>query len=100
MNDSSYPRDLVRYGRHAPPADWPGGARIALQCVLSYEEGAANCVLHGDSGSETFLSEIVGAASYLGARHMSMESLYEYGSRAGLWRLLRLFRDRNLPLTV
>jgi allantoinase len=100
MTEASYPRDLVGYGANPPRADWPGGARIALQFVLNYEEGAENCVLHGDAGSETFLSEIVGATSYRGARHMSMESLYEYGSRAGVWRLLRLFRDRKLPLTV
>jgi putative urate catabolism protein len=100
MTESSYPRDLVGYGAHPPHAGWPGGARIALQFVLNYEEGAENSVLHGDAGSETFLSEIVGAASFKGARHMSMESLYEYGSRAGVWRLLGLFRDRKLPLTV
>lgn len=95
----SYPRDLAGYGRHPPHARWPGGARIALQFVLNYEEGAENCVLHGDPASETFLSEIVGASAFP-ARHMSMESLYEYGSRAGLWRLLRLFEERRLPLTV
>ena len=100
MTGSSYPRDLVGYGAHPPAAGWPGNARIALQFVLNYEEGAENCVLHGDAGSETFLSEIIGAASYKGARHMNMESLYEYGSRAGVWRLLRLFRERKLPLTV
>lgn len=97
--DSSYPRDLAGYGRNPPHARWPGGARIALQFVLNYEEGAENCVLHGDAASETFLSEIVGAAAFP-MRHMSMESLYEYGSRAGLWRLLRLFEERGLPLTV
>ena len=97
--DSSYPRDLAGYGRNPPHARWPGGARIALQFVLNYEEGAENCVLHGDAASETFLSEIVGAAAFP-MRHMSMESLYEYGSRAGLWRLLRLFDERRLPLTV
>jgi allantoinase len=96
---TSYPRDLVGYGRNPPHAHWPGGARIALQFVLNYEEGAENCVLHGDPASETFLSEIVGAAAFP-MRHMSMESLYEYGSRAGLWRLLRLFEERALPLTV
>lgn len=95
----SYPRDLIGHGRMPPHARWPGGARIALQFVLNYEEGAENCVLHGDPASETFLSEIVGASAFP-ARHMSMESLYEYGSRAGLWRLLRLFEDRRLPLTV
>ncbi len=100
MAEASYPRDLVGYGARPPHARWPGEARIALQFVLNYEEGAENCVLHGDAGSETFLSEIVGAPSLRGARHMSMESLYEYGSRAGVWRLLRLFRERKLPLTV
>jgi len=99
MTDPIYPRDLAGYGRTPPHARWPGGARIALQFVLNYEEGAENNVLDGDAGSETFLSEIIGAQSFA-ARHMSMESLYEYGSRAGLWRLLRLFEDRKLPLTV
>ncbi|QNA88082.1 allantoinase PuuE [Massilia sp. Dwa41.01b] len=94
-----YPRDLVGYGRNPPHARWPGGARIALQFVLNYEEGAENSVLHGDPASETFLSEIIGAQAFP-MRHMSMESLYEYGSRAGLWRLLRLFEERELPLTV
>jgi len=95
----SYPRDLIGYGRTPPHARWPGAARIALQFVLNYEEGAENCVLHGDAASETFLSEIVGASAFP-TRHMSMESLYEYGARAGLWRLLRLFEERRLPLTV
>jgi putative urate catabolism protein len=97
--DSVYPRDLIGYGRHPPFADWPGGARIALQFVLNLEEGGENCVLHGDPGSEQFLSEIIGAASYP-ARHMGMESIYEYGSRVGAWRILREFERRNLPLTV
>ena len=100
MDPSTYPRDMVGYGASPPHADWPGGARIAVQFVLNYEEGGENSVLHGDAASETFLSEIVGAQPYAGARHMSMESLYEYGSRAGVWRLLRLFRERRLPLTV
>ncbi|SEK96235.1 putative urate catabolism protein [Pseudoxanthomonas sp. GM95] len=101
MSDAStpYPRDLIGHGRHPPHADWPGGARIAVQFVLNYEEGGENNVLHGDAGSEQFLSEIVGAASYP-ARHMSMESIYEYGSRAGVWRILREFEQRKLPLTV
>ncbi len=98
--DPGYPRDLIGYGRNPPHARWPGGARVALQFVLNYEEGAENSVLHGDPASETFLSEIIGAQPFVGARHMSMESLYEYGSRAGLWRLLRLFEQRQLPLTV
>ena len=92
-------RNMVGYSANPAHADWPGGARIALQFVLNYEEGAENCVLDGDAGSETFLSEIIGAQSFP-MRHMSMESLYEYGSRAGLWRLLRLFEDRKMPLTV
>lgn len=96
---SAYPRDLVGYGPRPPHARWPGGARIALQFVLNYEEGAENCVLDGDAASETFLSEIVGAQAFP-MRHMSMESLYEYGSRAGLWRVLRLFERRRLPFTV
>ncbi len=95
----SYPRDLVGYGRSPPHAAWPGGARIALQFVLNYEEGAENCVLDGDAGSEVFLSEIIGAQSFA-MRHLSMESLYEYGSRAGLWRVLRAFERRRLPLTI
>ena len=96
---TDYPRDLVGHGRVPPPAQWPGGARIAVQFVLNYEEGSENCVLDGDTGSERFLSEIVGAESFP-ARHMSMESIYEYGSRAGVWRILREFDRRKLPLTV
>lgn len=95
----NYPRDLAGYGRNPPHPQWPGQARIALQFVLNYEEGGENNVLHGDPASETFLSEIIGAAAFP-MRHMSMESLYEYGSRAGLWRLLRMFEQRKLPLTV
>lgn len=97
---SDYPRDMIGYGAKPPQAHWPGRARLALQIVLNYEEGGENCVLHGDRASETFLSEIVGAAPFVGARHMSMESLYEYGSRAGFWRLMRLFRRRRIPITV
>jgi len=96
---NSYPRDMIGYGRNPPQPGWPGDARIAVQFVLNYEEGGENNVLHGDPGSEQFLSEIIGAASYP-ARHMSMESIYEYGSRAGVWRLLREFETRGLPLTV
>jgi len=96
---ASYPRDLVGYGRHPPAAQWPGNARIALQFVLNYEEGGENAVLHGDAGSEQFLSEMFNPASYP-ARHMSMEGIYEYGSRAGVWRILREFERRSLPLTV
>ncbi|AON56614.1 allantoinase PuuE [Herbaspirillum seropedicae] len=95
----TYPRDLAGYGRNPPHARWPGQARVALQFVLNYEEGGENCVLHGDPASEQFLSEIVGAAAYP-ARHMSMESIYEYGSRVGVWRILREFEKRGLPLTV
>jgi putative urate catabolism protein len=94
-----YPRDLIGYGRNPPHAQWPNAARIAVQFVLNYEEGSENCVLHGDPASETFLSEIIGAQAFE-MRHMSMESIYEYGSRAGLWRLLRMFEDRKLPLTI
>jgi putative urate catabolism protein len=94
-----YPRDLVGYGRNPPHADWPDRARIAVQFVLNYEEGGENCVLHGDAGSEQFLSEMFNPASY-SDRHLSMESIYEYGSRAGVWRLLREFERRQWPLTV
>ncbi|MCQ8240834.1 allantoinase PuuE [Rhizosaccharibacter radicis] len=101
MHDpASYPRDLRGYGPRPPDPRWPGGARIAVQFVLNYEEGAENCVLHGDAASEAFLSEITGAQPIPGARHINMESLYEYGSRVGVWRLLRLFADRRLPLTA
>ncbi|MEG8132504.1 allantoinase PuuE [Xanthomonas hortorum] len=96
----STPRDLVGYGATPPAAQWPGGARIAVQFVINYEEGAENCVLNGDAGSEAFLSEMVGTQSQPGARAMAMESLYEYGSRAGFWRLHRLFTARNVPVTV
>jgi putative urate catabolism protein len=100
MSNADYPRDLRGYGQTPPAADWPGGARTAVQFVVNYEEGAENCVLHGDKASEAFLSEIVGAVSYPDQRHMNMESLYEYGSRAGFWRLHRLFSERGLPVTV
>lgn len=100
MFDDIYPRDLRGYGAHPPAANWPGDARIAVQFVINYEEGAENCVLHGDSASEAFLSEIIGAVPIDNQRHMSMESLYEYGSRAGFWRLHRLFSERGLPVTV
>jgi len=94
-----YPRDLIGYGRYPPHPRWPGGARIALQFVLNFEEGAENSVLDGDPASEVFLSEIIGAQPFP-MRHMSMESLYEYGSRAGLWRVLRVFERHQLPLTI
>jgi putative urate catabolism protein len=96
---NSYPRDMIGYGRNPPQADWPGDARVAVQFVINYEEGAESSMLHGDRGSEAFLSEIIGAQSFA-ARHMSMESLYEYGSRAGFWRLHRLFTERAIPVTV
>ena len=105
MNDDrvpplpAYPRDLVGYGRNPPHAAWPGKARIALQFVLNYEEGGENAVLHGDAGSEQFLSEMFNPPS-VADRHLSMESIYEYGSRAGVWRILREFEKRELPLTV
>jgi len=100
MTDTrAYPRDMIGYGNQPPHADWPGNARIAVQFVLNYEEGGENNILHGDSGSEQFLSEIIGAPSYE-ARHMSMESIYEYGSRAGVWRILNEFEKRGLPLTI
>jgi len=95
----AYPRDLRGYGSRPPHARWPGGARIAVQFVLNHEEGGENCVLDGDPASETFLSEIIGATAFP-MRHMSMESMFEYGSRAGLWRVLRAFESRRLPLTV
>jgi putative urate catabolism protein len=98
--NASYPRDLVGYGRTPPHANWPNKARIAVQFVINYEEGGENCLLHGDAASEAFLSEIVGAQAWPGQRHMNMESIYEYGSRAGFWRLHRLFTTRNMPVTV
>ncbi len=94
-----YPRDLIGYGRNPPQARWPGKARIAVQFVLNYEEGGENSVLHGDAGSEQFLSELFAPASYPD-RHLSMESIYEYGSRVGVWRFLREFERRDLPMTI
>lgn len=95
-----YPRDMVGYGRNLPDPKWPAQARLALQFVINYEEGGENCVLHGDVASEAFLSEIIGAEPLAGARHMNIESMYEYGSRAGFWRVHRLFTDRGIPVTV
>lgn len=95
-----YPRDLIGYGRTPPHPHWPHDARIAVQFVVNYEEGGENCVLHGDDASETFLSEIIGAKPVRGLRHMNMESMYEYGSRAGFWRLYRLLTTRQIPVTV
>jgi putative urate catabolism protein len=96
----SYPRDLVGYADRPPKVKWPGGARVALNMVLNYEEGGENAILHGDKASEAFLSEIVGAQPFAGARHMSMESIYEYGSRVGVWRLLALFKRYKTPATI
>ena len=100
MTDKNYPRDLCGYGQQPPAANWPGDARIAVQFVINYEEGAENCVLHGDEHSEAFLSEIVNAHPLANQRHMNMESIYEYGARAGFWRLHRMFTERELPVTV
>lgn len=100
VSGQPYPRDLVGYGRTPPHPRWPGEARIAVQFVVNYEEGGESSVLHGDAASEAFLSEIIGAQPWPGQRHMNMESLYEYGARAGIWRLLRLFTARAMPVTV
>jgi putative urate catabolism protein len=97
---SKYPRDLVGYGRHPPDPRWPGGARVAVQFVVNYEEGGERNILHGDATSEAFLSDVLGAQPWPGQRHMNVESMYEYGSRAGFWRLWRLFAARNMPVTV
>ncbi|NLI27299.1 MAG: allantoinase PuuE [Acetobacter sp.] len=96
----TYPRDMVGYGSSPPDPRWPGKARVAVQFVINYEEGGENSILHGDAGSEAFLSDMVGARSIPGGRAIAMESLYEYGSRAGFWRLHRLFTERELPVTV
>ena len=98
--NSNYPRDMIGYGRHCPDPRWPGDAKVALQFVINYEEGGENNILHGDPASEAFLSEIVGAQPYPGVRHANMESIYEYGSRVGFWRLHRLFTCRQIPVTV
>lgn len=95
-----YPRDMVGYGRTPIDPQWPGGARVALQFVVNYEEGGENAILHGDPASEAFLSEMVGAAPWPGQRNLNMESVYEFGSRAGFWRIHREFTRRKLPLTV
>ncbi|HSM41624.1 MAG TPA: allantoinase PuuE [Afifellaceae bacterium] len=101
MSDGSdYPRDMRGYGRQTPDPKWPGGAKIAVQFVINSEEGGENNILHGDAASEAFLSEIVGAAAWPGQRHMNMESIYEFGSRAGFWRLWRAFTARTIPVTV
>ena len=96
----NYPRDMLGYGQYPPNPEWPEKARVAVQFVINYEEGGENCILHGDPASETFLSEIIGAVPFQDARHMSMESIYEYGSRAGFWRLHRLFTRFKLPVTI
>ncbi len=100
MADSPYPRDLIGYGRNPPDPKWPGGARLAVQFVLNYEEGGENNILHGDAASEALLTELIGAQPWPGERHMNIESIYEYGSRAGFWRIWRLFVRNNIPLTV
>lgn len=97
---TDYPRDMIGYGENIPKANWPDGARIAVNFVVNYEEGGENNILHGDDASEAFLSEIVGASAWPGQRHMNMESIYEYGSRAGFWRLYRLFEKHNMTATV
>lgn len=98
--DAGYPRDLIGYGADPPVVRWPGSARIAVQFVINYEEGGENCILHGDVASEAFLSDVLGAQPWPGQRHLNVESMYEYGSRAGFWRLWRLFTARRLPVTV
>lgn len=100
MTTEPYPRDMIGYGRTTPDPRWPDGARIAVQFVVNYEEGGENAIIHGDAASEAFLSEIVGAQAWPGQRHMNMESIYEYGSRAGFWRLWRMFNERHMPVTV
>ena len=101
MTDAApYPRDMIGYGRNPPDPKWPGGARVAVQFVVNYEEGGENCILHGDAASEAFLSDVLGAQSWPGQRHMNVESMYEYGSRAGFWRLWRMFGARGMPVTV
>jgi putative urate catabolism protein len=96
----NYPRDMIGYGRNPPDPRWPGGARVAVQFVINYEEGGENSILHGDKASEAFLSDVLGAQPWPGKRHMNMESMFEYGSRAGFWRLRRIFTERQLPVTV
>ena len=95
-----YPRDMHGYGGKPPKTTWPGDAYIAVQFVINYEEGGENCILHGDSASEAFLSEIVGAQSWPDQRHWNMETIYEYGARAGFWRLHNLFTTADVPVTV
>jgi putative urate catabolism protein len=96
----NYPRDMIGYGSHPPHPQWQNNSRIAIQFVINYEEGGENCVLHGDRASEVFLSDIIGAEPFVGLRHMNIESMYEYGSRSGFWRLYRMFAERQIPVTV
>src|SRR6266436_1113022 len=100
MAEARYPRDLHGYGRNPPDPGWPGGARIAVQFVVNFEEGGENNILHGDGASEAFLSDVLGAKPWPGQRHANIESMFEYGSRAGFWRLWRIFTERKLPTTV
>ena len=100
MSSLRYPRDLVGYGRTPPNPKWPGGARLALQIVMNYEEGGERAVIHGDEESEAFLGEVVGMAPLRGVRNLQIESIYEYGSRAGFWRLMRIFAERGIPISV
>src|SRR5579885_3362606 len=100
MTDDVYPRDMIGYGRTPPYADWPNGARIALQFVINYEEGGENNILHGDAASEAFLVDVLGAAPWPNQRHANVESMYEYGARAGFWRLHRLFTQYDIPVTI
>src|SRR5438445_12678911 len=100
MTDSQYPRDLRGYGRNPPDPKWPGGARVAVQFVVNFEEGGENNILHGDRASEAFLSDVLGAQPWPGQRHPNVESMFEYGSRAGFWRLWRLFSAPKLPARV
>ena len=95
-----YGRDMRGYGSDTPDAAWPGGAKVAVQFVLNYEEGGENCILHGDKASEAFLSDIPGSAPWPGQRHWNMESIYEYGARAGFWRLHRMFTTADIPVTI
>ncbi len=95
-----YPRNMIGYGPRQPDAQWPGGAKVAISLVLNYEEGGENCILHGDAASEAFLSDIPGAAQWPGQRHWNMESIYEYGARAGFWRLHSLFTEKDIPVTI
>ena len=100
MTEANYPRDLRGYGRNPPDPRWPGHARIAVQFVVNFEEGGENNILHGDRASEAFLSDVLGAQPWPGRRHPNIESMFEYGSRAGFWRLWRIFTERKLPTTV